>query len=96
MHPGYQIIQQKKNSFLTNFTTIIELDHPNIVRLLDTVEIDDNTFATILELCDGMDLSQFLKKHKVVSEKDAKIIICQIVTALKYLNNHPQKIIHYE
>lgn len=31
--------------------------HPNIVRLYDSVEIDMNTFCTILEFCDGWDLS---------------------------------------
>lgn len=57
--------------------------------MLDCVEIDDDTFATILELCDGPDLSQYLKKYKILTEKEGKIIIQQILTALKYLNNHP-------
>lgn len=57
--------------------------------MLDCVEIDDDTFATILELCDGFDLSQYLKKYKLLTEKEAKIITQQILTALKYLNNHP-------
>jgi tousled-like kinase len=32
------------------------LNHPNIVQYLDTVEIDELNFATVLEYCDGNDL----------------------------------------
>lgn len=41
-----------------------ELSHPNIVKLFDTVEIDANSFGTILEYCDGVDLSHYMKTHK--------------------------------
>lgn len=33
-----------------------ELQHPNIVKLYDTVEIDNNSFCTVLEYCEGPDL----------------------------------------
>ena len=52
-----------------------ELNHPNIVQLYDTVEIDGNSFCTIIELCDGTDLSTHIKKYKHIPEKDAKIIL---------------------
>jgi tousled-like kinase len=32
------------------------LDHPNIVKLYDTVEIDKNSFCTVLEYSNGGDL----------------------------------------
>lgn len=44
-----------------------ELKHPNIVQLYDTVEIDNNSFATILEFCEGPDLYFYLKKNKVIN-----------------------------
>lgn len=34
------------------------LRHRRIAQLLDTFEIDTNTFATVMELCDGGDLDQ--------------------------------------
>lgn len=40
------------------------LSHPNIVQLYDTVEIDASSFCTIMEYCEGPDLSYYLKKHK--------------------------------
>ena len=42
-----------------------QLRHPRIVALLDIFEIDNNTFATVLELCGGGDLDWHLKEHGV-------------------------------
>ena len=36
-----------------------------MVGLLNLLEIDNNTFATVLEYCDGMDLDSMLKEHVV-------------------------------
>jgi tousled-like kinase len=51
------------------------LKHPNIVELYDTVGFDNMSFCTILEYCDGQDLQVFMKKHKTIPEKEAKLII---------------------
>ena len=45
------------------------------MKLYDTVEIDKNSFCTILEYCEGDDLSIFRKKNKVIPENEAKLII---------------------
>jgi tousled-like kinase len=39
-----------------------ELRHPNIVAHYDSVEIDSNAFCTVLEYCEGPDLSHYLKQ----------------------------------
>jgi tousled-like kinase len=52
-----------------------DLDHPNIVRHYDTLELDSNSFATVLEFCEGPDLHFYLKKWKMLNEKEAKSII---------------------
>lgn len=72
------------------------LSHPNIVRLYDTVEIDSTSFCTVLEYCEGPDLSYYLKKHKKIPEKEAKMIIKQVINAIKYLHDLPDKVIHYD
>ena len=38
------------------------INHPNILAHYDSVEIDSDTFASILEFCDGGDLESYLKK----------------------------------
>ena len=45
------------------------LNHPNIVKLYQTITIDKNAFSTVLEYCEGPDLSYYLKKHKKLPEK---------------------------
>lgn len=53
-------------------------------------------FCTVLEYCDGNDLDFYLKQHKQIPEKEARSIIMQSVSALKYLNEIKPPIIHYD
>ena len=76
-----------------------EIRHPNIVRLYDFVEfeIESQTYyAMVLEFCEGSDLAHHLKKNKILPEKEAKSILKQILSGIKYLHTHKNKIIHYD
>uniref|UniRef100_A0A8C9T5M9 Tousled-like kinase 2 n=1 Tax=Scleropages formosus TaxID=113540 RepID=A0A8C9T5M9_SCLFO len=73
-----------------------ELDHPRIVKLYDYFSLDTDSFCTVLEYCEGNDLDFYLKQHKLMSEKEGRSIIMQIVSALKYLNDIRPPIIHYD
>ncbi|KAK6329099.1 hypothetical protein J4Q44_G00010770 [Coregonus suidteri] len=73
-----------------------ELDHPRIVKLYDYFSLDTDSFCTVLEFCEGNDLDFYLKQHKLMSEKEGRSIIMQIVNALKYLNEIRPPIIHYD
>lgn len=73
-----------------------ELNHPRIVKHYDTLEVDNNCFCTVLEYCPGEDLNMYMKKHKLISEREAKSIMQQIFAGLKYLNDQPEKVIHYD
>ncbi|KAG8223702.1 hypothetical protein J437_LFUL004067 [Ladona fulva] len=72
------------------------LDHPRVVKLYDVFEIDANSFCTVLEYCDGHDLDFYLKQHKTIPEREAKSIVMQVVSALKYLNEIKPPVIHYD
>ena len=37
-----------------------------------------------------------MKKNKNIQEKDAKVILKQLLSALKYMNSLKSKIIHYD
>ena len=39
--------------------------HPRVVACLDLIEVDNNSFASILELCPGGDLDSHLQEHQV-------------------------------
>lgn len=73
-----------------------KLDHPNIVKYIATIMIDDNSVATILEYCEGKDLDYLLKVKKTLPEKEAKEIIQQLLSAVKYLNQCDPVVIHYD
>ena len=73
-----------------------KLDHHRIVRLFDSFVIDQNSFCTVLEYCDGNDLDFVLKQQKTVPEREARSIICQVVSALKYMNSISPPVIHYD
>jgi len=72
------------------------LVHPRVVRLYDVFEIDENSFCTVLEYCKGGDLDTYLKTHRRLAEREAKMIILQIFSGLKYLNSRERPIIHYD
>jgi tousled-like kinase len=72
------------------------LHHPKIVSLLDIFEIDNNTFATVLQLADGGDLDSYIKQHETLPEREAKAIMAQVLSGLTYLNTKPRSVIHYD
>lgn len=72
------------------------LNHPRVVRLFDVFEIDNNSFCTVLEYCDGGDLDSYLKKFGCLAESEARVIIAQIFQGLKYLSEQKNPIIHYD
>ena len=72
-----------------------QLSHPRIVKQLDTIEIDNTSFGLVLELCDGPSLDIYMKQHGPLAEKEAKVIVWQILQGLRYLSEQPRKIIHY-
>ncbi|CAF1451991.1 unnamed protein product, partial [Adineta steineri] len=73
------------------------LDHPRIVRLFDVFEIDTDSFCTVLEYIEGNDIDFFLKQHKYIPEKEARSVVMQTVSALRYLNNGIKPpVIHFD
>ena len=43
------------------YSIMKRMKHDSIVRLFDVFEIDDDSFCTVLELCEGDDLDVYLK-----------------------------------
>lgn len=72
------------------------LDHPNIVKMYEIFTIDTDSFCTVLEYCDGNDLDFYLKQHRSMPEKETRLVIGQVVDALRYLNELKAPIIHYD
>ncbi|MEM7517494.1 MAG: protein kinase, partial [Planctomycetota bacterium] len=85
------------------YSIMRDLDHPRVVKLYDVFEIDDDTFATVLEYCSGEDLDAVLRSRKLLPEPDARAIILQVLAGLHHLHSPngagPDRraaIIHYD
>uniref|UniRef100_A0A8C4Q482 Checkpoint kinase 2 n=1 Tax=Eptatretus burgeri TaxID=7764 RepID=A0A8C4Q482_EPTBU len=68
-----------------------QLVHPGIVRFLEACDSEE-AFFIVLEYADGGELSQWLKRRRVLCEKTSKFVFYQIVLAVHYLNE--QGVIH--
>jgi calcium-dependent protein kinase len=68
------------------------LSHPNIARVYETWE-DDNNLFLVMELCEGGELLQYIaNKQKKFEEDEVATIMKQCIYALAYL--HENNICH--
>lgn len=73
-----------------------KLDHPRLTKLYNIFEQDDNTFVSVQELSEGTDLDTYLKRYGKMRESDARIIMIQLISALRHLAEQESPIIHYD
>ena len=82
---------ERKQSYIKHvtreYTIHRDMQHPRVVSLYDVFEIDLNSFATVLEYCRGTDLDEKLKRLRTIAEKDARTILLQILSGMRYMNN---------
>ena len=92
--------QEKKENYTKHATREYAIHksvrHHRVVGLFDVFEIDLNSFATVLERCEGPDLDYYLKEKKNLPEREARALLIQIISALAYLNGLKNPIIHYD
>jgi tousled-like kinase len=97
--------EDKKENYTKHVSREYEIHrnvrHPRIVSLLDVFEIDRNSFATVLECCNGTDLDTLLKEKGTLPESDARAILMQILLGMQYLSRSSEDgsrpgIIHYD
>ena len=83
--------EDRKQSYIKHVTREYkihrDLRHPRVVQFYDVFEIDVNSFATVLEYCRGTDLDERLKREKMIPEKEARVVLLQMVSALRYFHN---------
>ena len=97
--------ESKKENYTKHVSREYEIHrnvrHLRIVSLFDVFEIDNNSFATVLEFCQGTDLDALLKEKRRLPEREAKSILLQILSGMQYLSQPSedgsrQGIIHYD
>ncbi|KAF1745380.1 hypothetical protein MXB_4344, partial [Myxobolus squamalis] len=68
-----------------------QLDHPNIVKLLEVIETE-NTLYLIMEYCSGGEVFDYLVSHGKMKEIEARVKFRQILSAVDYC--HQRHVIH--
>jgi predicted Ser/Thr protein kinase len=77
--------------FMREGATLANLEHPNIVRVLD-FGCEDDQYYIVMEYLSGQDLSVYLRQHGRLEEGKALEILKPLAEALDY--SHQKGIIH--
>lgn len=72
-------------------TILRELQHPNIVQLIDMVETD-RYIGIILEYASGGELFDYILNHRYLKDGSARRLFAQLVSGVGYL--HKKGIVH--
>jgi hypothetical protein len=78
-------VDHEKNTLLKEIEILKKLDHPNIVKLYETLESEDTLFL-IMELCHGGDLFDRIRTHGTLSEEDARTVMRQALGSIAFCN----------
>lgn len=77
-----------KHKFLSELEILRELQHPNVITLVDSYR-DDNHIACIMELVRGSTLEEYLPLHPGgLSEVLTMSVALQVVDAMTYAHSH--------
>ena len=67
------------------------MDHPNIVKFY-SCQYDNKYINIVMELVNGMPLSDYLLMKKIIPEDECKLILYHVMCAIKYF--HSKGIVH--
>ena len=82
-----------KNRFKTEALNLSKLQHPNIVKIIESFEAN-NTVYYVMEYIDGGSLDEYIKEKNRLKEDEAIWITKQIGAALSYM--HTQGMLHLD
>lgn len=77
--------------FMTEIKVLRTLDHPNIVKLVDTFESADRIYV-VMEYMKGGELFDYVVEKGTLSEAEASVILRKITSAVAHM--HGLNIIH--
>lgn len=81
------LIERFLNKFIKEARTISQLDHSNIIRILDIFK-ENGTAYYVMEYIEGNSLEDIVKRRGALPEKEAVDYIRQIAKALDYVHQH--------
>ena len=87
------LVERFLNKFIKEARTISQLDHPNIIRILDIFK-ENNTAYYVMDFIEGSSLDDIVNKRGALPEKEAVDYIKQVASALDYI--HKRSINHLD
>lgn len=91
LHPSLMADERLKSRFVREAKALARLNHPNVVRLLNFVNQQDNCFI-VMEYAPGTTIDGVITAHGVIPERQAAEYYVQILAAMHYA--HSLGIIH--
>ena len=88
-----ELVFKFRSKFIREAQMIAEMEHPNIVRIIDVFE-ENGTAYYVMENLPGGSLTDKVKKEGRFSESQAEKYIRQVASALSYI--HDQKTVHLD
>ena len=85
--------EKDNDEILREINILKNLDHPNVMKIYEFLEDDDNYYI-IQEFCDEGDLDTILNGKKIFCEFLVKYIMYQVFLAINYL--HLNNIVHQD
>ncbi|KAJ0264268.1 Protein kinase domain-containing protein [Hirschfeldia incana] len=79
-------------SLLKEISILRTIDHPNIIRLHESIETGDRIFL-VLEYCSGGDLAEYINLHGKVSKRVAKHFMRQLAGVRQYDGSKKQVLV---
>ncbi|CAD8139837.1 unnamed protein product [Paramecium pentaurelia] len=83
--------KEDQEKLLEETSILMDIDHPNIVKLYEMYQ-DDNSYFLISEYCDGGELFEKIKFVQILTEKEIASYMKQILSAVSYC--HSKGIVH--
>jgi calcium-dependent protein kinase len=85
--PKKNLTAEQCSGLREEYEFMADLDHPNIIKAFDAFE-SKQSFYIVMEYCAGGELFERIREKKRYSERDAALVIKQILTGIKYLHEH--------
>jgi len=82
---------EDKIALETEIEILMQIDHPNIVKLFEVFNEDDH-WCLVMELMEGGDLLSQIEENKKFSEKEVRDATKLLVDAINYF--HSLEILH--
>lgn len=86
-----KIFKDHKDYFLNEVMVLSKLNHPNIIKLIDSFE-ENNKFYILTELCVNGNLAELINERKGITIPEIRYCAIQIINGLSYI--HSMDIIH--